>query len=147
MAVVLDGVQSPKNLGAIIRSAVGAGADVVIIPKRGGAPVNDEAIRGSSGASFRIPIVKADNLAMVLRQLKDLSFWGCGLDARAHEPLFDVAWPARCALVLGNELKGIRPVISKACDTLVRIPLANDLDSLNVSVAVAIALFLMTAPK
>ena len=147
LAVVLDRVQAPKNLGAIIRSAAGAGAHVVIIPKRGGAHVNNEVIRGSAGATFKIPIAKAENLAITLRQLKDLSFWVYGLDAGAHESLFDVAWPARCALVVGNELSGIRPVICKACDTLVRIPLANDLDSLNVSVAASIALFQMTTPK
>ena len=147
LAVVLDRVQAPKNLGAIIRSAAGAGADVVIIPKRGGAHVNDEVVRGSAGATFRIPIAKADNLATALRQLKGLSFWVYGLDARAHDSVFDVAWPARCALVVGNELSGIRPVIRKECDTLVQIPLANDLNSLNVSVAAAIALFQVAASK
>jgi len=147
LAVVLDRVQRPKNLGAIIRSAAGTGADVVIIPKRGSAHVNDQVIRGSAGATFRIPIAKVDNLARVLRQLKDLSFWVYGLDARAHESVFDVTWPARCALVVGNELSGIRPLIRKECDTLVRIPLANNLDSLNVSAAAAIALFQVPAPR
>ena len=90
---------------------------------------------------------KADNLARVLRQLKDLSFWVYGLDTRVHESVFNVVWPARCALVVGNELSGIRPVIRKECDTLVRIPLANDLDSLNVSAAAAIALFQVAASR
>ncbi len=142
--LVLDQVQHPKNVGMIIRTAVGAGADGVVLPSRGGALLDESVVRASAGTVFHLPIVQSGNLPQTLGTLKDAGFWAYGLAGGGDEDVFHTSWPTRCALVLGNETKGIRPTVQKACDVLVGIPLAGGLDSLNVAVAAGIALFQVT---
>jgi 23S rRNA (guanosine2251-2'-O)-methyltransferase len=103
--------------------------------------VSGEVVRGSAGAVFRLPIVASGNLGRDLERLKEEGFWVYGLEAAGETELFDVKWPARRVLVVGNETRGVRPSIRKCADALVRIPLAGELDSLNVAVAVGVALF------
>lgn len=143
--VALDDVQNPRNLGMLLRTALGAGASGVVIPSRGGRLVSNEVVRSSAGTAFHLPIVYCGNLAQALRELEEAGFWRYGLDAHADTDVFAVDWPARTALVVGNETKGLRPVVRKHCDALVRIPLAGGLDSLNVAVAAGIALFQVAA--
>lgn len=145
--VLLDRVQHARNLGLIIRTAVGAGASAVVLSARGGASVDDSVVRGSAGTVFRIPIVQHAKLDEAVKRLKDAGFWVYGLDAGATESVFDVSWAERSVLVLGNETRGIRPGLRKACDALLRIPLADDLDSLNVAVAAGVALFQIVAGR
>ncbi len=139
--LVLDQVQHPRNLGMILRAAAGAGAHAVLLPARGGALLDDTVLRASAGALFRLSIVTVPNLAQALRTLKERDFWVFGLDAQGTESVFTVDWPARTALVVGNESKGISAGVRKACDALAAIPLAGGLDSLNVAMAAGIALF------
>jgi len=139
--LVLDRVQHPKNLGMIIRSAVGAGVAGIVLGSRGGALLDDSVVRASTGTVLRVPIAACSNLNGALRQLRDADFWIYGLDAGGAHNVFQMDWPPRVALVAGNETEGIRAGVRKSCDEIVSIPLANDLDSLNVAVATSIALF------
>ena len=141
LLVVLDQVQHPKNLGLLIRTALGAGASGVIVPERGGALMDDEVVRASTGAVFHIPVTVCGNVSQTLGLLKEAGFWVYALDGAGETSLFDVNWASRSALVLGNETSGVRPGVLKAADVRVRIPLAGGLDSLNVAVAAGIALF------
>ena len=145
--LALDGVENPRNLGMLLRTALGAGVAGVLLPVRGGALLSDEVARASAGAAFRVPVVHCPNMARALRKLKDADFWVYGLDAAGEADVFGLDWAGRTALVVGNETDGIRPVIRKSCDALVRIPLASGLDSLNVAVAAGIALFQVAAQR
>ncbi len=141
LVVVLDQIQHPKNLGMILRAALGAGCGAAIAPNRGGALVDDSVLRASAGAALNLPLLPCNNVGQALRDLKEAGFWVYGLDASAEQSVFDTRWADRTALVLGNETTGIRPGVTKACDVMVGIPLANELDSLNVAVAAGISLF------
>ncbi len=139
--VALDQIQHPKNLGMIVRTAAAAGASGVLVPARGGALPSEEVLRASAGTLFRVPIVKCPNLCQALRQVQDAGFWVYGLAADAPETVFETQWPDRRVLVIGNETSGLRPVVRKACDAQVRIPIADGVESLNAAVAAGIALF------
>lgn len=139
--LVLDRVQHPKNLGMIIRSAVGAGVAGIVLPSRGGALLDDAVVRASAGTVLRIPIATCTNLGQALQKLREKDFWIYGLDAGGKADAFNTRWPDRVALVAGNETEGMRPGVKKKCDEIVSIPLENGLDSLNVAVATAIVLF------
>jgi len=139
--LALDQVQHPKNLGLLIRTAAGAGAAGVVLPVRGGALLDDDVVRASAGTVFRVPVVACKNLAQTLRGIKDAGFWVYGLEAQGEGTVFDMDWPDRCVLVLGNESSGIRHGVRKACDAFVQIPLAHGVESLNVAVAAGVGLF------
>ncbi len=139
--LVLDRVQHPKNLGMIIRSAVGAGVAGIVVPTRGGALLDEDVVRASAGTVQRIAIATCGNLSQAILTLRDAGFWIYGLDAGGAADVFTMKWPERVALVAGNETEGMRPGVKKQCDEIVSIPLANDLESLNVAVAVSIAMF------
>lgn len=141
MVVLLDQVQHPKNFGMAARSAAAAGAAALIVPARGGALLDADALRASAGALLRIPVARCTNLAQAIRDLQEAGFWVYGLDGAGTVDLYTVKWPERVAIVLGNESEGIRPAVAKACDELVRIPIAPQAESLNVAVAAAVALF------
>jgi len=143
--LVLDQVQHPKNLGLIIRTALAAGACGLLVPVRGGALLNDAVLRASTGALLHLPVVRCNNVSQTLRRLREEGFWIYGLAGEGGENLFHVQWPDRIVLVAGNESEGLRPGVRKACDVLARIPLANEVESLNVSIASAIALFQIQA--
>lgn len=139
--VALDQVHYAGNLGLAIRTAAGAGAAGALLPARGGALVSEQLVRASSGAFFRLPLVLSANLGRDLEKLKAEGFWIYGLEAGGNQDLFSVDWPPRRVLVAGNETRGLRPLIRKTCDALVRIPLARGMDSLNVAVALGVVLF------
>jgi len=139
--VALDQVQNPRNLGMLLRTALGAGVSGVLLPGRGGALLDQDVVRSSAGAVFHVPVVNCGNLPQALRTVRQSGFWVYGLEANAESDVFSVTWPDRCLLVLGNETDGLRPVVRKACDSLVHIPIAARLDSLNVVVAAGVALF------
>jgi 23S rRNA (guanosine2251-2'-O)-methyltransferase len=139
--LVLDQIQHPKNLGLLIRTAVGAGACGVLVTSRGGALLDEDVLRSSAGTVFHIPIVQCGNLTQTLRTLKEAGFWVYAMDAAGGQSVFDVQWADRCALVLGNESEGLRPGVRKAADVSVTIPLAREIDSLNVAIAAGVVLF------
>lgn len=145
--LVLDQVQHPKNLGMLIRTALAAGASGLLVPARGGALLDDAVMRASTGSLLHLPVVRCNNIAQTLRQLREEGFWIYGLAGDGAEDVFHIQWPDRAVLVAGNESEGLRPGVRKACDVLARISLANDVESLNVSVATAVALFQIKASR
>jgi 23S rRNA (guanosine2251-2'-O)-methyltransferase len=140
--VVLDGVEDPHNLGAIIRTAHAAGAAAVVIPERRAAPLTEIVAKSSAGALAYLPVVKVTNVTRALEELKERRYWVYGLDERGTELYDTVDYTAPSAIVLGSEGKGLHQNVAKHCDFLVRIPMApGGVASLNVSVAAGVVLF------
>jgi 23S rRNA (guanosine2251-2'-O)-methyltransferase len=141
LLVVLDGVEDPHNLGAVIRTAHAAGAGGVIIPERRAASLTDVAAKAAAGAIEHLPVTRVTNINRTLEDLKERGYWIYGLDERGTESYDQVAYALPTAIVLGGEGKGLHEQVKKHCDALVRIPLAGKISSLNVSVAAGIVLF------
>ncbi|HTM42906.1 MAG TPA: 23S rRNA (guanosine(2251)-2'-O)-methyltransferase RlmB [Terriglobales bacterium] len=141
LVVVLDGVEDPHNLGAIIRTADGAGADGVLIPERRAAGVTATVAKASAGAVEHVPIAKITNVARTLEELKNRNVWTVGLDERGSQAYDALDYNMDCALVLGAEGKGLHELVRKKCDFLVSIPMLGQVPSLNVSVAAAVVLY------
>jgi 23S rRNA (guanosine2251-2'-O)-methyltransferase len=141
LVVVLDGVEDPHNLGAIVRTAHAAGAGAVIIPERRAAGVTDVVAKAAAGALEYLPIVRVTNINRALDDLKARQYWIYGLDERGEEAYDQIDYAAPTAIVLGGEGKGLHDLVRKHCDALVRIPLAGKISSLNVSVAAGVVLF------
>ena len=141
LVVVLDGVEDPHNLGAIIRTAHAAGAGSVIIPERRAAGVTDVVAKAAAGALEHLPVVRVTNVNRALEDLKERGFWIYGLDERGSEDYDRVEYASPSVFVLGGEGKGLHEQVRKHCDVLVRIPLAGKISSLNVSVAAGVVLF------
>ncbi len=141
LVVVLDGVEDPHNLGAIVRTAHAAGAGAVIIPERRAAGITDVVAKAAAGALEHLPIVRVTNINRTLEELKKQGFWIYGLEERGTELYTEAAYASPTAFVLGGEGKGLHEQVRKHCDLLVRIPMAGAISSLNVSVAAGIVLF------
>ncbi len=141
IVVVLDGVEDPHNLGAIIRTANAAGAGGVVIPTRRAAGLSETVAKTSAGALAYVPVVRVSNVARALEHLKEGGYWIYGLDERGDWDYDAIRYGAPAALVLGGEGGGMRPNVRRRCDFLIRIPMAGEIASLNVSVAAGIALF------
>ena len=134
---VLDEVQDPQNLGAILRIAEGVGAKV-LLPERGSAPLSEAVTRSSAGAISRVPVIRVGNLRRALDRLKDQGFQVIGLDPSGLD-LYGLDLTGDLALVLGAEGKGLRRLVREGCDRLGRLPMKGSLASLNVSAAAAAA--------
>jgi 23S rRNA (guanosine2251-2'-O)-methyltransferase len=141
LVVVLDGVEDPHNLGAILRTSDAAGADGVIIPERRAAAVTGTVTKVSAGASEHLPIAKVTNIARAVEELKDRNIWTVGLDGHGKQTYDALDFNMDCALVLGAEGKGLHDLVKKKCDFLVSIPMLGKVSSLNVSVATAVVLY------
>lgn len=138
---VLDEVEDPHNFGAIIRSCEVLGVAGIIVPTRRTAPINDTVFKTSSGAVDMIDIIEVVNINQALEVLKKNGFWIYGMDMEGEKFLDEIAFDKKTAIVLGNEGKGMRPLVRKNCDFLVKIRQAGKLDSLNVSNAAAIVFY------
>jgi 23S rRNA (guanosine2251-2'-O)-methyltransferase len=141
MLVILDGVEDPHNLGAIVRSAHAAGANGVVVAERRAAPITETVARAAAGALEYLPVARVTNISQTLERLKQHGFWIYGLDERGTESYNSVDFTIPSAIVLGGEGKGLHQGVRKQCDFLVRIPMAGQVSSLNVSVAAGIILF------
>src|SRR5215469_961700 len=139
--VVLDGVEDPHNLGAIVRTAHAAGADGVVIPERRAAGLTDVVAKAAAGALEHLPVIRVTNINRALEDLKKRGYWIYGLDERGTEDYDNVEYNSPAAIVLGGEGKGLHEQVRKHCDVLVRIPMSGKISSLNVSVAAGIVLF------
>ena len=136
----LDQVTDPRNLGAVCRSAEGAGATGVVLPAHNSARVTPAVVRASAGAVEHLPIAVVPNLARFLGEVKGPKLWVYGADV-AGTPMWDMDLRSGIALVFGAEGMGLRPLVRRTCDAVVAIPLAGAVESLNVSVAAAVLLY------
>jgi 23S rRNA (guanosine2251-2'-O)-methyltransferase len=141
LILVLDGVEDPRNLGAILRVAECAGADGVVIPERRAVGLTDTVAKSSAGAIEYVKVAKAANLNRFIEELKRREVWVIGTAANAEMEYTDWDWTRPTALVLGGEGGGLHRLVSENCDVLVKIPMYGKIDSLNVSVAAGVILF------
>lgn len=141
LLVILDGVEDPHNLGAIIRTAHAAGASAVVIPERRSAPLTETVAKAAAGAVEHLPVARVANVSQALEKLKREGFWIYGLDERGTAIYDQVEYNTPTAIALGGEGKGLHQIVQKHCDVLVRIPMAGAVSSLNVSVAAGVVLF------
>jgi len=139
--VLLDGVEDPQNLGAIVRTALAAGADGVIIPERRAAGLTESVFRASAGALAHLPVARVTNLARVMEELKEAGYWLVGLEERAEKSYAEADFTGPVGIVLGGEGKGLHELVRKRCDFLVSIPTTGPVRALNVSVAAGVVLF------
>jgi 23S rRNA (guanosine2251-2'-O)-methyltransferase len=141
LIVVLDGVEDPHNLGAILRTADASGADGVVIPERRAAGITGTVVKSSAGASEHLPVAKVTNIARTLEDLKAQNIWTVGLDERGAQSYDSLDYNMDCAIVLGAEGKGLHDLVARKCDFLVSIPMLGKVPSLNVSVAAGVVLY------
>lgn len=141
LLAVLDSVTDPRNLGAVIRSAEGAGADGVVLPAHNSARVTPAVVRASAGAVEHVRVAVVKNLARYLEEVKSPTLWAWAATGEADTTMWDADLSGGVALVFGAEGKGIRPLVRRMCDDAVRIPLSGQVESLNVSVAAALLLY------
>lgn len=139
--LVLDAIQDPHNLGALIRSAACAGVDGVLIPKDRACGITAAAEKTSAGAVETVPVAMVTNIAQTLETLKKSGYWVYGLDGAARQSVYGTEFSGNVALVVGGEGEGIRPLVRKQCDVVMSIPQYGGVSSLNASVAGGIALF------
>jgi 23S rRNA (guanosine2251-2'-O)-methyltransferase len=141
LVVALDQVQDPQNVGAVVRSAEGAGATGVVIPEHGGALVTPAVCRASAGAVEHLSIARTRNLADFLAGAKRAGAWVYGAEAGAETPYWEPDYDGRVVIVLGSEGKGLRPRVRKSCDAFVGLPLRGKVGSLNVGATAAVLLY------
>ena len=145
--LLLDQIQDPHNLGACIRSADAFGADAVIIPKHGSAPLSAVALKAASGATETTPVCQVNNLVQCIEALQAAGVWVLGAEMETEATLFNTKLTGSLAWVLGNEGKGLRRLTRERCDALVAIPMVGAVESLNVSVATAVCLYATQAAR
>lgn len=143
--LVLDQVQDPQNLGAVLRTAAATGVDAVVLPKAGGCGLTPAVHKASAGHSLKVSVVEDENLAQAISFLKEHGYWVIGCDSAEGEDATTFEFPEKCVIVMGNEAEGMRRLTRESCDYLVRIPMNSGVDSLNISVATGVILYLAKA--
>jgi 23S rRNA (guanosine2251-2'-O)-methyltransferase len=141
LILILDSIQDPHNVGAIIRTAECSGVDGIIITKHNSAPVNSTVVKTSAGATEHVKIAQVNNLINAFDELKENGFWIVGSSLENSKNYTEIDYKMPAAVVVGNEEKGIRRLTAEKCDFLVRIPMKGNIQALNVSVAAGILLF------
>lgn len=136
--LLLDEIEDPHNLGAILRTAAAAGISAVLVPKHRQAPINATVYKTSAGTAGKIPIVRVGNLNQCIMELKDIGFWIAGLDIDGNQTLWELEVDRPLAFVIGNEGSGIRQKTLEHCDYRITIPMYNNVESLNASVSAAL---------
>jgi 23S rRNA (guanosine2251-2'-O)-methyltransferase len=141
LLVLLDGVEDPQNLGAIVRTSLAAGAQGVVIPERRAAGLTETVARASAGALAHLPVARVTNLSRAMEEMKEAGYWLVGLDERAQKRYTEVDLTLPVGIVLGGEGKGLHELVRERCDFVVSIPTKGPVRALNVSVAAGIVLF------
>lgn len=139
--LLLNEIEDPGNLGAILRTAAAAGLDAVIVPKHRQAPISPAAYKASAGTAGRIPVVRVGNLNQAILKLQDKGFWIGGLDMQGEHKLWELNVDRPLAFIIGNEGRGIRKKTLEHCDYTFRIPLHNNVESLNASVSAGLVCY------
>lgn len=139
--IVIDGVTDPRNLGALLRSAEGAGVRAVVLARDRTADVTPAAVKASAGASVHLKVARCGNVTQTLEALKAEGYWIAALAPEGETSIYEIDFTRRLALVMGSEDRGVRELVKKTADFIVRIPMYGRVASLNVSVAAAVALF------
>lgn len=141
LAVALDGVEDPRNLGAILRTVECAGGHGVFIPERRAAGLTETVAKAAAGALEHVPVARTVNLSRLIEEMKERNIWTVGTSADAEMNYTDWDWAGSCAIFLGGEGAGLHRLVRERCDALVRIPMRGFIQSLNVSVAAGILLY------
>jgi len=141
LLVLLDGIEDPHNLGAIVRTSLAAGANGVVIPERRAAGLTDTVERASAGALAHLPVARVKNLVRAMEDMKEAGYWLIGLDERDEKKYTEADFSGQVGIVLGGEGEGLHELTRKRCDFLVSIPTCGPVRSLNVSVAAGVVLF------
>ena len=141
LIVLLDGVEDPHNLGAIVRTALAAGAHGVVIPERRAVGLTDTVARASAGALAHLPVAKVTNLARAMEDLKEAGYWLVGLDEAGEKSYTEVDYTTPTGIIMGGEGSGLHELTRKRCDFVVSLPTTGPVKSLNVSVATGVVLF------
>jgi 23S rRNA (guanosine2251-2'-O)-methyltransferase len=141
LLVLLDGIEDPHNLGAIVRTALAAGAHGVVIPERRAVGLTDTVERASAGALAHLPVARVKNLVRAMEEMKEPGYWLIGLDERAEKKYTEADFSGQVGIVLGSEGEGLHELTRKRCDFLVSIPTSGPVRALNVSVAAGVVLF------
>lgn len=139
--LILDGITDPRNFGAILRTADGAGVRYVVIPRDRSVEVTPLVTKASAGAAHYMNVVKVTNLRRAISDIKQHGYWIAGLDAQSRDTIYEKEMPARLAIVLGSEGSGVRPINLRECDFRLSIPMRGKVASLNVSVAAAVFMY------
>lgn len=141
LLVVLDGIEDPHNLGAILRSAEAAGVNGVFLPRHRSANLSATVVKASAGAASHVKLARVPNIAQLVESLKKRGYWVAGLDTDADEPIWKADFTVPTALILGNEGSGLHRLVKEKCDFLFSLPIFGNVDSYNVSVAAGMALY------
>jgi 23S rRNA (guanosine2251-2'-O)-methyltransferase len=141
LILVLDGIQDPQNLGALIRSGNGAGVDGIVIPKRRAAEVTPAAVKASAGAAEVTRVAQVTNIATTIEQLQEENIWVAGIEGDSPDDIYSADLSGDLAIVIGSEGGGMRRLVRERCDTILSIPMRGAISSLNASVAGAVVLF------
>lgn len=141
LVLILDELEDPQNVGSIIRSADAGGVHGIVIPKLRSCDINETVIKVSSGSAFNLPIAKVNNLKHAVSFFKEKNLWIIGLTHKAETSIYELDLKLPIAIIVGNEGRGIKPSILERCDFLAKIPMKGKIESLNVSIATAIAIF------
>jgi 23S rRNA (guanosine2251-2'-O)-methyltransferase len=141
LLLVLDGIEDPQNLGALVRTAECSGVHGVVIPKHHAAGVTPAVVKASAGATEHVAMAEVTNIVSALEELKGMGFWSAGVALEGDTPFTEFDYTTPAAIVVGSEGKGIRRLVREHCDTLVRIPMYGQIGSLNASVAGALVMY------
>ena len=139
--IILDGIEDPHNLGAMLRTAEATQLTGMIVAKKNQVPLNATVAKVSSGAIEHVPIILVSNINQTIKTLKDNGIWVIGTDGHTDKSFYDIPKSESTAIILGNEGSGIRPLVKQNCDYLVKIPMYGKINSLNVSVAAALLMY------
>lgn len=145
--LLLDGVEDPRNLGAVLRTAEAAGMGGVLLPRRRSCGLTPVVLKSSAGAAFHLPVARIGNVAQTLRQLKQLGYWIVGLDMKGQPLGQEFPLSERLAILVGGENQGLRKMNRRHCDFLISIPMRGRIHSLNLSVAAAVFLYQLPPPQ
>lgn len=139
--VLLDELEDPHNVGAILRTADAAGVHGILMPRRRSCPLNATVAKASAGAVHHVPVARIGNVAQTLAELKEQGFWVFGAHMEGQQQYYEADWTGPVVLVIGSEGKGISRLVKEACDVLVQIPMKGKIQSLNASVACSLLMY------